>query len=143
MVVEKRAYFFQAPSGFCQKTVGKIRKFLTEKDTTFSGLMELPIAMLSKVPDGTWREVNLQNLIQRQETECRDSWTTRMNTMRLALTGGESGPSVATTMAILGKDRTMKRLAHIGLVIAGEMGESAADSLNETSPSTPAEGVDG
>ena len=140
-VVEKRTYFFRAPSDFCQKAVRRIRKFLAEKDTTFSELMELPITALSKLPDESWREVPLHGLIQRQDIEYRDRWTARMNTMRLALTGGEPGPPVATTMAILGKDRTMRRLAHIGSVIAGETGE--VDPVNGTSTSAAAERISG
>ena len=108
--VESSSYFFCMPSGFNQKTVQKITRYLGENHLSHNDLMGPFIADVENINESEWKSENLHKIVEIKSEEDRARWTTQMRIVRLLLTGGASGPSVADTMAVLGKKRTVQRL---------------------------------
>ena len=104
---------------FKPKVVKQINRYLSENNMTYFELMEFFIAGLEKRSNEDWTYENLHKYVELKEMENRTKWNNKMRLVRLAIAGGEHGPSVAQTMVILGKERTMKRLAQVEGILLG------------------------
>jgi len=92
-----------------QKIVRQIKKYLTEEKVTYEELMDETITAFQKLEGNEWKVETLQDISNKGQ-EDRPRWTAKMRTLRLALMAGVTGPSVAATMKLLGKERAMGRI---------------------------------
>jgi glutamyl/glutaminyl-tRNA synthetase len=70
------------------------------------------VSQLSSLDAADWDTARLHEIVEIKDEE-RPRWTAKMKVVRLALTGGEPGPSIAETMAVLGKERVLQRMETI------------------------------
>lgn len=118
--VKSSSYFFCEPAQFAAKAVRQVTKYLTENNVTYKDLMATLIAQVTSCSEENWNTAGLHDIVELKDEKERPRWTAQMRVVRLALTGGEPGPSVTDTMAVLGKDRTTKRLMQVEHVVAGK-----------------------
>jgi hypothetical protein len=104
------SYFFRAPASPNAKLLRQVAKFLSDHGLTYPALMSDLLARLSVVAADRWTVERLHDAVEVKPDDDRARWTATMRAVRLALTGGEPGPSVAATMAVLGRDRVLCRL---------------------------------
>jgi len=90
-----------------------VTKYLSDNSLTYTALMSDFLSRLSSVPDDQWTTEHLHEIVEIKPDEDRARWTAEMRVARLALTGGEPGPSVAETMAVLGRDRVQERFQNV------------------------------
>lgn len=113
--VKSSTYFFRAPPQFAPKALRQVAKYMAEKNATYTDLMG---SLVKRVTDcEEWTPARLQEIVELKDDAERPRWTAQMRVVRLALTGGEPGPSVADTMVMLGKGRTTERLKQIEKVV--------------------------
>jgi glutamyl/glutaminyl-tRNA synthetase len=116
--VQDSSYFFRNPSKYNQKTVRQSRKYLAENCLSYGDLMGEFLSKLLLTKEKDWITAVLHNFVEHNESrEDRPRWMAKMKVVRLALTGGEPGPSVAETMTVLGRERSLSRLSNVKNVI--------------------------
>jgi len=108
--VASSSCFFRAPASPDAKLLRQVSKYLSDHGLTYAALVSDLVARLSAVESGRWTAERLHDVVEAKPDDDRARWAAAMRAVRLALTGGEPGPSVAATMAVLGRDRVLCRL---------------------------------
>ncbi|KAL7275026.1 Glutamate--tRNA ligase mitochondrial [Rhizina undulata] len=113
--VSASSYFFKEPDFSVMskpviKSKNQLSKFLSQNAVKIYDIMKPLVEPLNKLSEAEWTVEKLKELTDSKEDGL---WQYRMKAVRLGLAAGNSGPSVAETMFVLGKERSMKRLGKL------------------------------
>lgn len=95
-------YFFETPTGFDEKAVGKNWKEETPE------LMTQLLEVISKIDD--FSAINIENIVKEWITKNDIGFGKIMQPLRLSLVGALKGPHLFDIMEMIGKDETIKRI---------------------------------
>lgn len=141
-------YFFKPPihnSGPALGSIKNLLKFFKQSGCSVAELWHGFIEEVEKIPDTPkkWTVENLKNAVLFEQELDEEAWKTRMRLLRLAVTGGASGPHLADTMWVLGKKRTLERIRGVdkafehsivvkeGTLVVGEKIQKAEEKVAE------------
>ncbi|KAI5806954.1 hypothetical protein EDC01DRAFT_724780 [Geopyxis carbonaria] len=111
--VGQSAYFFAAPD-YANKAAKKTLRDLAGMDISAF------VDEVEKIGEDEWAVETLAPVMDAGRDEDHKNWRARMRFVRLALAGGLPGPSVAATMAVLGRERSLDRLREgVALLVSG------------------------
>jgi glutamyl-tRNA synthetase len=101
-MAEKSAYWFQDLKGYDEKAAGK---HLTPKG---ADALEAAARTLADVED--WTTEAIHSALEATALDLRINIGSIAQPLRVALTGAAASPSIDATLALMGKDRTLKRI---------------------------------
>lgn len=103
----KSNYFFTPPTFDSDETVKAIVSF---RKYTGMSTSEIYYGFIDAVAASPWDPDSLKALQKYGQDLDEEAWGARMRLLRIAVCGGRSGPSMADTMQIIGKERVLQRL---------------------------------
>lgn len=108
-------YFFQRPSFQKEdalKPIKNLVKFFRQSGCSVSELYHGFVEEVEKIPDTEegWTVDALNKALLWEQPLDPEIWVLRMRLLRLALADGVSGPGLAETMWVLGKERSLERI---------------------------------
>lgn len=108
-------YFFRRPSFQKEdalKPIKNLVKFFRQSGCSVSELYHGLVEEVEKIPDTEegWTLDALNKALLWEQMLDPEIWVLRMRLLRLALADGASGPGLAETMWILGKERSLERM---------------------------------
>lgn len=117
------AYFFKRPSFRAETALRSIKnlvKFFRQSGCSVWDLYHGIVEEVEKIPDTSegWTIDALKVVLNWEQMLDIEVWALRMRLLRVALADGASGPSLADTMWVLGKERCLERMK--GIVVAFE-----------------------
>lgn len=122
---EKSNYFFTHPTFDSKDSLRAIVKF---RKTTGMSTSEIYYGFIEQVErTREWTLDALKALQLYGQDLDEETWTNRMRLLRIAVCGGRSGPSMAETMMVLGKERVVRRLRDTDRAFVEFKGELEAE----------------
>lgn len=143
------SYFFRQPTFDQEPSFPAIRnllKFFKQSGCSIAELYHGFLEEVEKIPDTPkdWTVENIKKVVHFEMELDEEVWQFRMRMLRLALTAGVSGPSVADIMYVLGKERSLQRFRAVdkaferavvnkgGKLVLGEKIEKVEEQAGET-----------
>lgn len=124
---DESRFFYVAPPRR-SKAMKRVRRQVAtwlkrQPHLTYTTLMAPLLARLHAVPTEHWNVTRLEEVVARPsldpkkegETEqtVRELWTAQMRALRLALAEALPGPTLASTMYVLGRERALQRIEDV------------------------------
>ncbi|KAH0602597.1 uncharacterized protein H6S33_008678 [Morchella sextelata] len=138
---QKSNYFFTHPTFDSKASLKAIVNFRKLTGMSSAEIYYGFIEAVERTPEWTPEALKALQLYAHDLDE--EAWTNRMRLLRIAVCGGRSGPSMADTMLILGKERVVQRLRDTDRAFEEFKGAAAARAAGESGRQADAAGEAG